>query len=150
MPQQTISTYTRYLYLNTYAFILFLGGIGILCLPFWKIHWIITVIQIVIFFICEKGAYGIFSSWEDKKRKYVLLVQRNSKEFRPDTFKEFMQSPCGRLLTKLVLQDLGQSKEYHNLKKLKLSFTEMIKHNCKSTKTTIRIYPVAGESVIKK
>ena len=51
---------------------------------------------------------------------------KNKNEFRPETFKAFMQMPCGRLLTKAVLKDLGKKSEYKNLIKYKTPFLKLI------------------------
>ena len=48
--------------------------------------------------VCLRGALTIPKSWSEKKRKYAVLMQRNSPTLRPDTFGDFMQAPCGRLL----------------------------------------------------
>ena len=94
------------MYLNAYAFLLLLVGIGIMLLLGYRISWWLLLPQAIVAIPCLKGAHGIFASWKDKKRKYDLLIQRNAEQFRPDTFTEFMHAPCGRLLTKIVLEDM--------------------------------------------
>ena len=114
-----------------FAFFLLLCGVGMGVLPVYKIsHWLIIphVITILILF---KGSYSIISTWDDKKRKYIVLMERNAKEFRPDTFSEYMKAPCGRLLTKIVLSDLCQSDKYVVLKKYRKPFIKELKENCK-------------------
>lgn len=137
--KQTIVTLSRFLYLNTYAFLLLVGGIGILFIPLYKINKWLFIIQIVITFVCWKNSLRIFRSWNDKKRKYKILMQRNCDCFRPDTFCEYMQAPCGRLLVKIVLNDLNLSHEYNTLKKLKQPFITTLKNSCKSQKTIVYI-----------
>ncbi|MBR5469821.1 MAG: hypothetical protein IKU78_05090 [Paludibacteraceae bacterium] len=137
MNKQTIVTFPRFLYLNTYAFLLLVGGIGIVLFPFYQIYKWLFVPQIIIALICLKNSWRIFHSWNDKKRKYNILIQRNSDNFRPDTFYEYMQAPCGRLLVKIVLKDLNISSKYSNLKKMKQPFFTVLKNSCKTQKTVI-------------
>lgn len=110
-----ISTIKRFLYLNIYAFLLLFVGGGLLITPSWRVHLILYIFQVIGGCCCLKGAFSILSTWDDKKRKYAILMQRNAKAFRKDTFKEFMQAPCGRLLVKIVLQDMNMPEQYNNL-----------------------------------
>lgn len=124
-------TFAEFLYLNTYAFLLcFIGGC-IAFIPLYKVYWLLCVLQVILILVCLRGAFRIFSSWESKKREYFILFQRNSNGIRPDTFKEYMQAPCGRLLTKLVLRDLGKANEYQNLKSMRKSIFQIMKENYK-------------------
>ncbi|MDR1592785.1 MAG: hypothetical protein LBS16_07925 [Prevotellaceae bacterium] len=138
MPSD-ISTFPRFLYLNAYAFLLTFGGIGIALMPCYRIGWWLTALQVVVVWICEKNALRIFRSWSDKKRKYAVLMQKNSAEFRPDTFAEYVQAPCGQLLVKIVLTDLRKNHEYKNLLKLKQPLWTMLTTGCKPQKTVIFI-----------
>ncbi len=137
MNKQTIVTFSRFLYLNTYAFLLLVGGIGIVFIPLYKIYNWIFFVQIVVALICLRSALRIFRAWNDKKRKYNVLMQRNENTFRPDTFTEYMQAPCGRLLVKIVLKDLNQTDKYKILKKLKQPLIKTLKKSCKKQKTVI-------------
>ena len=47
--------------------------------------------------------------------------------------------PCGRLLTKAVLKDLGKKSEYKNLIRYKTPFLKSIKNNFVPEKTVIYI-----------
>ncbi|MBR4115250.1 MAG: hypothetical protein IKK40_04495 [Bacteroidales bacterium] len=67
-------------------------------------------------------------------------MQRNSVEFRSDTFNEYMQAPCGRLLSKIVLHDLNQYEKYADLKRLRKPFGQLLREGCTPTKTTIYIH----------
>ena len=110
-----IFTVPRYLYLNLYALLLLIGGVVALVIPIGEgVIWFI-ILKGTICLICFKGVYGILASWPDKKRKYNILITRNQELFRPETFKEYMEAPCGRLLVKVVLRDLGLSHEYPSL-----------------------------------
>lgn len=139
MSKQSISTFPRYIYLNSYAFLLFIVGIGIAFIPLYNISWWLTPLQAAGVFSCMKGGYKILSTWEDKKRKYNMLMERNKAQIRPDTFSEFMQAPCGQLLSKVVLHDLGHSEAYKELQALRKPLKERILVSCKPQKSVIYI-----------
>lgn len=137
MNKQTIVTFTRFLYLNIYAFLLLVGGIGIFFIPLYEINVWFLLPQSIVALVCLKNSLRIFKSWSDKKRKYDVLMQRNANGFRPDTFSEYMQAPCGRLLVRIVLEDLGISDEYKTLKKLRQPFFATVKKSCTPQKTVV-------------
>ena len=135
-----IETFTRFLYLNSYALLLISIGAGVTFLPLYRWGgWWLVVPQAVAVYFCLKGAYKILSSWNDKKRKYRVLMERNTPTLRPETFTEFMQAPCGKLLSKVVLKDLGQSEAYESLKNLEEPLLQRLRKACKPQKTTIYI-----------
>lgn len=137
-----ISTFARYIYLNLYALLLLLGGVVVFLIPFNNGVTLVLIVKIIVCLICLKGAYSILSSWEDKKRKYNILIKRNQDSFRSDVFKEYMEAPCGRLLVRIVLKDLGMSSQYKQLVKFYYKpFWKYVKTNCKPQKTTVYINP---------
>lgn len=91
---------------------------------------------------CLRGGFGILRSWKDKKRKYDVLIARNSETFRPETFTEFMQAPCGRLLSVIVLRDLKIPEKYAELKVLRKPLLQRIKiaFTKRSNKTIIHSF----------
>ena len=109
----------KFLYLNIYALLLTIAGVLVLFLPFYRINIWIIVIQIVVAIKLLLIAARLFSTWNDKKRKINILLSKNSKEFKLETFSDYMQAPCGRLLVRVILSELGRSTEYKNLVKLK-------------------------------
>ncbi|MBP5463734.1 MAG: hypothetical protein J6Y13_00895, partial [Treponema sp.] len=88
---------------------------------------------------CLKQAVRLFSAWKDKKVKYEILMEKNRDGFRPDSFKVFMQAPCGRLLVKSVLKDLGCLERYKELLVYKEPFLLSIKKGCRQQKTKVFI-----------
>ena len=64
-------------------------------------------------------------------------MDRNAREFRPDSFSEYMQAPCGRLLVRVVLADLGRPGMYAELGKYRKSFAENLKSGCRPVKTVV-------------
>lgn len=110
-------------------------------LPGYRISWWLLLPQAIVALPCFKGASTIFASWKDKKRKYDLLMQRNAEQFRPDTFTEFMHAPCGRLLTKIVLEDMHCPERYRELKHLRQPFIKQLRKNCQPRKHTVYVNP---------
>lgn len=116
-------------------------GIIFILIPLYKVSKWLLIPQIILSLFFLKQSGKLFSTWKDKKLKYKILIEKNKKEFRPDTFKVFMQAPCGRLLTKIVLKDLGIREKYKELLVYKEPFIVSIKKGClpSSQKTIIYI-----------
>ena len=129
----------RFLYLNTYSFLLLLCGAITVLIPLYKISKWLIVPQVIRSLFCIKQAIGLFMTWKDKKTKYEILMGKNKNGFRPDSFKIFMQAPCGRLLTKVVLKDLGLSNKYNELLIYKEPLFISIKNGCIKQETKIYI-----------
>ena len=77
--------------------------------------------------------------WEDKKIKREILVKKNKEEFRHDTFEVFMQAPCGRLIVRSVLAEIGKKSEYKNLLHMKKPLLTTMKESCTPVRTTVYI-----------
>lgn len=116
LEKHPISTPSRFLFLNFYAFFLLTLGGGVIAISFIFGNTYLKCGLITAGAYSLYGSLKIFSSWSDKKRKYNILVQRNSPVFRPDTFTEFMSAPCGRLLARVVINDLGMKSRWYELK----------------------------------
>ncbi len=93
--------------------------------------------QIISSLACITQSAKLFSSWNDKKIKYEILIKKNQNEFRPNSFEIFMKAPCGRLLTKAVLKDLGIKNRYKELLIYKTPIFSA--ENCKVQETRIFI-----------
>lgn len=129
----------KFIYLNTYSFLLLFCGIISILVPFYKISKVLFIPQVIVFFIFFYYSVKLFSTYKDKLIKCDILLKKNKDEFRPETFKIFMQAPCGRLVTKSVLQDLNQKDKYKELLIYKEPFFVSVKNNFKPTKTSIYI-----------
>ena len=129
----------RFLYLNTYSFLLLFCGLFTVLIPLFRISKWLIIPQLIVSLFCLKQAAHLFLSWKDKKIKYEILMGKNKNEFRPDSFKIFMQAPCGRLLTKAVLKDLGLSNKYKELLIYKEPLIISIKNGCIKQETKIYI-----------
>ena len=140
--QNKISTIGRYFYLNIYAYLLILLGVGIAFIPLYILWEPSILIQAAIALIPFNAGIKILRRWKEKRRSYRILVRRNRNGLRADSFKEYMQAPCGRQLVKIVLKDLGEREKYKELKKQFVpSFGDRIKsvaHSCKRKKTIVR------------
>lgn len=66
-------------------------------------------------------------------------MAKNQGGYREESFAVFMQAPCGRLLVRTVLKDLGLRERYRELKKYKKSFFSAVRDSCKPVKTTVYI-----------
>jgi len=95
------------------------------------------VVQVIISLYLFAMSGKLFSTWESKKKEIEILVKRNRLEFRPDTFEVFMRAPCGRLVVRSALTELGKSNEYKNLLKMKKPFFTEIKQNCAPVRTVV-------------
>ena len=129
----------RFLYLNIYAFFILFCGIISVMIPLYKVSWWLIIPQIIISLFCLKQAVQLLSTWADKMAKYDLLMRRNSNEFHPISFKPFMNAPCGRLLTKAVLRDLGLRSRYRDLLVYREPLIVFMRKNCVPQKTRIYI-----------
>lgn len=146
MSEKPIATFGRFIYLNAYAFLLLFMGAGIAFIPIYRFgQWWLVAVQAVSVFIILKGSVEIFISWNDKKRKYHVLFERNAESIRPDTFSEYMKAPCGRLLVKIVLKDIDKQNEYKNLKKYKEPFIKKLTKTHKPKKSIVYIREIKKE-----
>ena len=130
VEQSKIATTKRYIYLNLYAYLLLFMGIGIVFTPLHLLYKPLLIAQIIAALLLIKAAVSIFKRWPEKRRSYSILIRQNKEGFRADTFSKYMQAPCGRLLVRVVLKDLGAEERYKELKK------EYTKSFCDTLKST--------------
>lgn len=147
-------TFIRYIYLNTYAYLLLLAGIGIVFIPLHSFHRAFLIPQIIAALFFINLGIKILKRWKEKKRSYHILIERNSTKIHHESFKEYMQAPCGRLIVKVVLKDLGESRQYKILKKrYNPSFKEClsaIKTGARPKKTVVTMYSTNSEGRLTK
>lgn len=129
----------RFLYLNAYSFLLLFLSVFSFSVRLYRISFLFLFLQIPAGIICLYYSVKLFATWNDKKRKYAVLMAKNQHEFREETFEVFMQAPCGRLLVKTVLKDLKMPQKYRELLKYKKSFWESVKSNNTPQKTIVYI-----------
>lgn len=104
-----------FLYLNLYANILALFGLGVLALSFWFFNPYFFTAQTIVALVCFYFAGKIYAQWSMKKRLFLILVKRNRKEIRLDTLSPYAFTLCGRLVIKRTLIELGQKKQYKKI-----------------------------------
>jgi hypothetical protein len=95
--------------------------------------------QIPVVLYLFKVSFDLFSTYEEKLKKIDILVGKNKKEFRADTFKVFMQAPCSRLIVKCTLDRINRKNEYKHLLKMKKPFIENLREGCTPVDTVIYI-----------
>ena len=66
-------------------------------------------------------------------------MAKTKKGYSAETFKVFMKAPCGRILVKAVLNDIGLKHKYKELLKFKESLLILIKKNFATVETNIYI-----------
>ena len=108
-------------------------------LPLRRISPLLMIPQIITVLAFFYHSAKLFSTWKDKKIKYKILFAKNKDEFKPESFKIFMQAPCGRLLSKAVLKDLGIRSRYRELLTYKEPFWTSLKNGCGTVQTKIYI-----------
>jgi hypothetical protein len=139
--QNKVSSIRRNIYLNIYAYLLVLLGIGIAFLPVYSLWKPLVILQVIASAVPINAGMKIFRRWKEKKRIYRILIRRNRNGIRTDSFKEHMQAPCGRQLVKVVLKDLGESDRYREIRKQSVpSLGKRIKtaaDSCKHRKTRV-------------
>lgn len=122
-----MKAFLRFLYLNTYGFVLAILGLILFSIPTLQLSVLLFVVKCLIVLFLEYKGIFIFSQWEEKKKHYQQLMSINQKRIKGESFESFIRTPCGRLLTKAVLRDLGKTEYYPVLKKTYvLSFRESI------------------------
>lgn len=134
-----MNRFLRFIYLNIYAILLLAAGFACLLVLTRKVHLLLFCLLIFCSIMCFVNAVRLFSTWNDKKRKYQILIAKNKNEFHEETFEIFMQAPCGRLLTRAVLCDLNQKTQYRNLLKYRESLLSNLKKNCVPQKTIVYV-----------
>lgn len=131
----------RFLYLNFYAFLFLLLGTGFLLCHFVLEGTVWLIIQLILAFVCFFIGFNLLGMWEEKQRMYKILFQRNKNGFRPETFKVYMDAPCGRMVSRIVLKDLGMKNEYRQLliykPSLKDSLQELLSNGRKRNRNNI-------------
>jgi hypothetical protein len=125
--------------LNIYSFLVAVAGILVLLLPFYKLTLWTLIGQVPVVLYLFKVSFDLFSTYEDKLKKINILILKNKKEFRADTFKVFMQAPCSRLIVKYTLNQINRKNEYKYLLEMKKSFVENVREGCTPVDAVIYI-----------
>lgn len=120
-----------FLILNLYSHLSLLGGLVGSAFSFYVLReniffpWSIFLLLPTLYLLGL--SWSLYSSSSTKIRAYAMLINRNQKKWDPESFTDFMSAPCGRLLVRKVLHDLGKSSEYANIRKMPKKKIESIK-----------------------
>jgi len=106
--------FPRFLYVNVYAFALLGLGALVFIMPTGVF---LEVVKILFAAVPAFLGVALLSQWKAKSRRMRILVARNRKVFRPDTFREMSRTLCGRLMVDLVLRDLRKTENHGRLSK---------------------------------
>jgi hypothetical protein len=112
----------RFVFLNIYSFFLLGLGIAVILIP---ADIFILLFRYLVVLWCIVGACTIISRYNIKKRQLAILIKRNKKEIRPDTFKAYLKTPCGQLLVSMAISNLRKTENYVNLS---VAEWERVKH----------------------
>lgn len=107
--------------LNAYAFLLdvisavLFGACGVFAFCG---SWMIACACAAIGFFFLSGGIGVHQTFAEKRRLHYLLERRNCRAIRPETFREYLDVPCHRLVVRSVLCRLGHREKYREVIKL--------------------------------
>ena len=107
-----------WLFLNFYFYVLaLLGGAAtwIIVSGWCHFAWFGLVPLVYLAFIGWVGGVGVAFSYPVKLRMYRILVQRNKDGFRLETFRNFVDAPCHRLVVRAALLKNGQGGHYREV-----------------------------------
>lgn len=143
MPESWHRRLGLVLEINLWAFLL--DGLGIVFFVSGVILWKLTGLWYLLpaggvpgIILCFQGV-KIHGTQTHKLRSYRLLLARNRREFRPASFQPYLRAPCGRVLVRRVLRELGRSGEMATLK------TEFGAPCCQFAEDTIQINYIQDE-----
>jgi len=104
----------RFLYINIFAFLLAGLSVLIFLVP---LDIFLIVFKIICVILPLVGSINIFSKWKAKNKKIQILVARNRKGIRLETFDHLGKTFCGRLMVDLALRDLRKYEPYSSFTK---------------------------------
>jgi hypothetical protein len=110
-----------WLSINRYALLLDLGAsasiaFGVAAWRIFDLWWLAAVFGLLTLLFLP-NAQRIHAQSQRKYRAILLLTVRNAKRWSPAGFEKYLASPCGRVVVRTVLRNIGRSSEYRNLKK---------------------------------
>jgi hypothetical protein len=102
----------RFLFLNIYAFVLLILGIGAI---FISSELFILIIKFLIAIVLIGYSISIFLKYKRKKRMIKVLLERNRNGFVKDSFKPYMETLCTQLVVIYVLNKIGYQSAFKML-----------------------------------
>lgn len=104
----------RFLYINIFAFLLI--GLSVIVFIMPREIFIITI-KTIFAILPLIGGIGILSQWKGKNKKLKIIVARNMKGIRLDTFERLKETPCGWVVADLALRELRKTENYKSFSK---------------------------------
>ncbi|MEI8095972.1 MAG: hypothetical protein WCG80_17320 [Spirochaetales bacterium] len=103
--------------INTWAFVL--GGsalaaavVSVVVWPFWPGSAVFAVTGLTLAYHSAR----IAAEFPRKVRAYAVLRARNARNYQSASFAPFMVSPCGRIVVRIVLEELGHEADFRQLR----------------------------------
>lgn len=119
IKMSVLSRVRRLFFLNVYAYLLTLctltsGVAAYVC--FSKLHWHVTgIILGIVAFILLTQTFRNYVNWPHRKRIFKTLCKRNREVFHFQSFEEYVDAPCHRMVIRLVLIELNQKDKYREI-----------------------------------
>ena len=106
--------------INVYALLLDVLSVIIFCASFkmYSKGFVFCLLLATMGTFLLYGAIGIHGTYSEKSRIYSILLRKNHRHYRRESFKDFVSVPCHRVLVRMVLRRLRRSEEYAVIKKM--------------------------------
>ena len=105
-----------FFFLNFYgiivSFFLLIHLLLFVFFPCFRCNWYIIGLQVIFFLACLSGCIHIYGDYRVRKKIYFYLLRKNSRRIRMETFEEYMQVPCHRMVCREVLHVLCHKELY--------------------------------------
>jgi hypothetical protein len=99
-------TMLRFLFINTYAFLLLIIAAAIVFVPS---DILLILLKGIGALLCVIAAINILLQWKRKKRMIKVLLRRNASGFNLESFKPYMETFCSQLVVVYVLKKIGHT-----------------------------------------
>lgn len=129
--------------INTYALLLDALALSALLAAVSLLRtWLVLAVILTIGAIfLAYGGLGVHSTYREKCRMFSVLLRRNRKGMRMESFKDYMSVPCHRMVVRMVLKRIGEGASYSTVKK---AYYVPPWKNRFSNETVVRIYKKRG------
>ena len=100
-----------FLYINIFAFLLIGLGVVIFIMPQ---DIFLFILKIIFAFSIVASGFGILFQWKTKSRRLKILIARNKRGIRLDTFKQIREYPCGWVMADVALRELRKTENHRS------------------------------------
>ena len=140
----------RFIYLNIYGLILLGLALIVLAIPTLNLSVLLFVLKCLLSLFLAYNGIFILSQWGEKKKHYRQLMSINRNRIKVESFESFVQTPCGRLLTRVVLSDLGKKEYYPLLKQTYLMTCRERIRRMRHPEPSVIVFSEAGKRILKE